>query len=148
MTVFETYFRNGFLLPTLGAYCQFNDIKCQLHINLLQKWLSPLESVNKTMAHLFANWSQFPCFLANCTVCVVLLNCALWMQWNVSPILFIVQWVINKQCWLRLKEVGEGFPIIIAFSKMAQNGLTVCLNCDILREICFNMHYLCCSYTN
>lgn len=83
----------------------------------LWKCISFLESFYKTEAYLFAN-SQFPCFLANCSVCVVLLKCALWMQWNISPVWFLVSWIINKQCWLRLKEVGEGFPIITAFSKM------------------------------
>lgn len=89
-----------------------------IHIHKgLWKCISFLESFYKTEAYLFAN-SQFPCFLANCSVCVVLLKCALWMQWNISPVWFLVSWIINKQCWLRLKEVGEGFPIITAFSKM------------------------------
>lgn len=56
--------------------------------------------------------------------------------------------IVSYQTVLRVKEVGEGFPIITAFSKMAQNGFTVCLSCDTLHEICFNMHYLCCSYAN
>lgn len=76
--------------------------------------------------------SLFPCKLYS--MCSPIELCFV----NVSPIWFFVQWVI-KQCWLRVKEVGEGFPIITAFSKMAQNGFTVCLNYDTLHEICFNI---------